>query len=314
MALTNQSTVTYFIFKGISDLPELQVLIFLLVLLIYLISIGGNMTILLLICLNRRLHTPMYFFLGNLSVMDISNITVTLHTLLIMTLKGDTTISFSACMAQMYVFSSLTIDALLMLTAMGYDRFVAICKPLNYVVIMNQKACVLLALACWVLGFIELSPYIALLSGYSCYKSNVIDHFYCDVMPILKISCSDTSVLQIIIIVEGLFCLSLPPLLLTFISYVFIIKSIMKIHSNVGRRKAFYTCSSHLTVVTLLYLTLFSQYLRPVSTDSMESNKLFALFNAAAIPLLNPLIYSLRNNDVKSALGRRLKCFKTESA
>ncbi|KAM8952730.1 olfactory receptor 6C1-like [Pelodytes ibericus] len=308
MGAANQSEVTFFIIKGISDDPELQVPIFLLVLLIYLITLGGNMTILLLVCLDPHLHTPMYFFLANLSVLDMSNSTITLHNILIMNLTGDNTVSFVTCMTQVYFFSSLATDALIVLTAMAYDRYVAICYPLNYALVINHRICVLLAFACWALGFIELTPYIVLLSGYSCYKSNVVDHFYCDIIPVLKISCSDTSVLQILMVIEGLLCLTLPPLFLTFISYVFIINAILR--SNTGRRKAFYTCSSHLTVVTLLYLTLFCQYLAPVSEESQGSSKLFSLFNTAVVPMLNPLIYSLKNNEVKTAFRRSLKYFK----
>ncbi|KAM4641808.1 olfactory receptor 13C9-like [Discoglossus pictus] len=236
----NQTLLSYFVIKGISDIPKLQTPIFLLVLLIYLIILGGNTTILLLICLDPHLHTPMYFFLGNLSLLDISSTTVTLHPTLVTFITGDNTVSF--------------------------------------------------------LG--------------SCYVSNVINHFFCDLVPLMKLSCSDTSVLEMLILTEGMLINLLTPSSLTFISYVFIIGTILKIRSSTGRSKAFYTCSSHLTVVLLLYMTLFCQYMRPVSTDSLESNKLFSLFNTAIVPMLNPLIYSLKNKDVKSALRRQLKLFK----
>ncbi|KAM4641861.1 olfactory receptor 8A1-like [Discoglossus pictus] len=237
METTNDTTVTYFILKGISGDPRLQVPIFLLVLVIYLITLSGNMTILLLVCWDRQLHTPMYFFLGNLSIMDMSSITITLHKVLSGFTSGDNTISFLGCMTQYYIFSSVTCDELLLLTAMSYDRYVAICNPLLYYAVMNHRVCGLLATICYVIGFIEVFPY----------------------------------------------------LLISMIA---------------GRYKAFYTCSSHITVVLLLYVMLICQYLNPSSMDSLESNKLFSLFNTAAVPLLNPLIYSLKNEAVKTAFSR----------
>ncbi|XP_063289472.1 olfactory receptor 6C1-like [Pelobates fuscus] len=307
MEMTNQTKVTFFIIKGISDVPALQAPIFLLVLLIYLLSLGGNMAILLLVCLDHHLHTPMYFFLCNLSIMDMSSITVTVHKIFAIFISGQRTVSFLNCMVQFYIFSCLACSELLILTAMSYDRYVAICKPLHYPMVMNQVVCVLLAISCWVLGFLEVVPYVALLSKFSCYKSNIINHFFCDLVPLMNLSCSDTSVLQILTLVEGLLLLSLSPFLLTFVSYIYIINTILRIRSSTGRRKAFYTCSSHLTVVILLYVTLVFQYLRPTSAETLDANKLFSLFNTAAVPLLNPLIYSLKNKEVISASRRMIK-------
>ncbi|KAM4696165.1 olfactory receptor 8D1-like [Rhinophrynus dorsalis] len=310
MDQTNQTKVTYFVIKGISDLPELQTPIFLLVLLIYLITLGGNMMILLLVSLDHQLHIPMYFFLANLSILDMSCSTITLHKVLVIFLTGDHTISFLNCVAQLYVFSCFACVELLILTAMSYDRYVAICNPLHYPMVMSCRVCTLLAIACWILGFLEVIPYIVLLSDYSCYTSNIINHFFCDLVPLVNLSCDDTSVLEFLMLIEGLLLLSLTPFLLTFISYVFIIVSILRIHSSTGRCKAFYTCSSHLTVVILLYVTLVCQYLRPTSKDTLDSNKLVSLFNTAAVPMLNPLIYSLKNRDVKSALRRWVRSYK----
>ncbi|KAM4696271.1 olfactory receptor 6C74-like [Rhinophrynus dorsalis] len=310
MGQINQTTVTYFIIKGISDISELQAPLFSLVLLIYLVTLGGNMTILLLVCLDHQLHTPMYFFLGNLSFLDISSSTVTLHKILAIFMTGDNTISFIGCIAQIFIFLGLTCDELLILMAMSYDRYVAICNPLHYPMIMNHRACVLLAIVCWVFGFVEIIPSLLELSSFTCYISNEINHFFCDIVPVMKLSCNDTSILEIYILTEGLFLGSVMPFLLTFISYVFIIVSILKIRSSSGRRKAFYTCSSHLTVVILLYVTLVCQYFRPTSKETLESNKFFSLFNTAALPILNPLIYSLKNKDVKLAFKRRFRCFE----
>ncbi|KAM8953764.1 olfactory receptor 5G9-like [Pelodytes ibericus] len=308
--MQNQSMVTYFIIKGISDDPELQLLIFLLVLLIYLLTLGGNMTILLLVFLDPHLHTPMYFFLANLSILDMSSATVTLHNILIIFLTGDRAIPYVTCMTQMHFCGSLFCDELLFLTAMSYDRYVAICNPLRYNISINHRFCVVMAILCWVTGFIEVIPYSVLMLGFSCYRSNVINHFFCDLVPIMELSCSDTSVLESLFFIEGLFLLIFTPCILTFVSYVFIIVAILKIGTRTGRRKAFYTCSSHLTVVILLYVTLVCQYLRPVTEDSLDYNKLFSLFNTAALPLLNPLIYSLKNKAVMSAMRRRLRFFQ----
>ncbi|KAG9466349.1 olfactory receptor 5AR1-like [Eleutherodactylus coqui] len=307
MDYDNQTMVTFFIIKGISSLPKLQVLIFLLVLLIYLFTLGGNMTILLLVALDHHLHTPMYFFLANLSFLDISSSTVSLHGIMLAFLTGNNKVSFLCCIAQFSIFSFLACTELLILTAMSYDRYIAICKPLRYSVIINSKVCALLAMACWATSFVEVIPYVALLSEFSCYKSNIINHFFCDLVPLLNLSCSDTTTLKLLSLIEGLLLLSLTPFVLTFTPYVFIIASKLKIRSNTGRLKAFYTCSSHLTVVVLLYSTLVCQYLRPTTADSLESNKLFSLFNTAAIPMLNPLIYSLKNRDVKLSFSRGLR-------
>ncbi|KAM4641751.1 olfactory receptor 6C74-like [Discoglossus pictus] len=307
----NLTFLSYFVIKGISDIPELQTLIFLLVLLLYLMILGGNMSILLLICLDPHLHTPMYFFLGNLSILDMSSTTVTLQSTLVTFITGDNTVSFLGCMSQMFIFSCLEANELLLLTAMSYDRYVAICNPLHYPMIMRYRVCVLLVVVCFLASVVMFTPYLVLLLGFSCYVSNIINHFFCDIVPVMKLSCSDTSILEMLFLLEGTLITLLTPSSLTFISYVFIIGTILKIRSSTGRSKAFYTCSSHLTVVLLLYTTLFCQYIRPVSIDSLESNKLFALFNTSIVPMLNPLIYSLKNIDVKSALRRQLKLSKT---
>ncbi|KAM4641882.1 olfactory receptor 8U3-like [Discoglossus pictus] len=306
----NLTLLNYFVMKGISDIPELQTPIFLLVLLIYLIILGGNMTILLLICLDPPLHTPMYFFLGNLSLLDMSSATITLQSTLVAFITGDNTVSIQGCMSQMFIFSSLLINELFLLTAMSYDRYVAICNPLHYPMIMRYRVCVLFVVVCFLVSLVVATPYIVLLAECSCYVSNIINHFFCDIVPLMKLSCSDNSVLEMLLLTEGMLINLLTPSSLTFISYVFIIGTILKIRSSTGRSKAFYTCSSHLTVVLLLYMTLFCQYMRPVSTDSLESNKLFALFNTAIVPMLNPLIYSLKNKDVKSAVRRQLNLLK----
>ncbi|KAM4641701.1 olfactory receptor 8U9-like [Discoglossus pictus] len=306
MEKINQTEVLNFILIGITDNSDLQTPIFLVILLIYLFTLGGNMTILLLVSLDPHLHTPMYFFLGNLSVIDMSTTTISLHKIFSSYISQDNTISFFACMTQAFMFSSFTTDELLILTAMSYDRYVAICKPLHYLLIMSTPVCVALAIVCWMLGFIAVTPYLVILSSYTCYRSNIINHFYCDLVPLMKLTCNDTTTLEILIVIEVLL-LGFSQFFLTMCSYIFIITTILKIRSSTGRQKAFYTCSSHLTVVVLLYITLFCLYLRPASMGNMAFTKIFSLINTVAVPVLNPLIYSLKNNEVKSALRQQLR-------
>ncbi|KAM3911465.1 olfactory receptor 6C74-like [Leptodactylus fuscus] len=306
MSPINQTTIEGFLLRGVSDVPGLQVLIFLLVLLIYLICLGGNLTILLLVCCDRYLHTPMYFFLSNLSIIDISGSTTTLHRIFVTFATHNHMISKSVCMAQLYMFCTLTSNEVSILAAMSYDRYVAICRPLHYHTVMSQKLCGLLASVCWSFGFIEMFPFIVVISRFTCYISKEIDHYFCDILPIRDITCSDTLLLDLYILTAGnvnVFLL----LSLTITSYIFIISCILRISSSTGRRKAFYTCSSHIMVVVLFYSSIVLQYIVTISWSNMGSNKIFSLLNTAVVPMMNPLIYSLKNKDVTSALRRKLK-------
>ncbi|KAM4696220.1 olfactory receptor 5M11-like [Rhinophrynus dorsalis] len=298
----NVTIMTYFVLAGVSDFPEVQAIIFILVLFIYLITLGGNMTILFLIFIDPRLHTPMYFFLSNLSSLDLMVTTVTLYRIFYTFISGEKSITFQACFAQSYFTITLIGIELFILTAMSYDRFAAICNPLRYHVVMNRKVCIVLVTICWVVGFLDTLPVTYIVYGFSCYKSRVINHFFCEILALMNLSCSDTSLLEKTILIEALIG-DFSPFLLTIISYVCIISTILKIKSTSGRRKTFYTCSSHLTVVILFYVTLSCLYLRPRSMFSLDSDKLFSLLYTAIVPMLNPLIYSLKNKDVKSALN-----------
>ncbi|XP_069611557.1 olfactory receptor 5V1-like [Ranitomeya imitator] len=308
---TNISAVKYFIISGISDDSMIQVIIFLLVFIIFLLTLGCNFTILLLVSLDPQLHTPMYFFLCNLSILDIICSTNNLNNVLISFLSGDKTVSVPGCIVQIFVFLSMTCGELLILAVMGYDRYVAVCNPLRYHMIMNGRICALLAILCWVMGTVESIPTFLELLKFSCYKSPMVNHFFCDLMPVLILSCSDKHFLDLYILTFGVGISAFSPFLMTFISYVFIIATILKIRSTTSRRKAFYTCSSHLTVVILLYTTLTIQYLRPHPLVNLDSNKLMSLFNTAALPILNPLIYSLKNKEVKAALRKRMRSMPT---
>nr|DBA20392.1 TPA: hypothetical protein GDO54_017179 [Pyxicephalus adspersus] len=303
----NITLVTFFILEGISDVPQLQVTSFLLVLHVYLVTLGGNLAILLLVCLDSQLHTPMYFFLVNLSILDISSSIVTLHKIPVMFVTGNHMVSFTECMAQVYIFTWLCGNELILLTVMSYDRYVAICKPLQYSIVMNNRVCVGLATFCWSFSLLQIFPAMLMLSQMACYISNIIDHFLCDIIVMMSLSCSDISILEFLIFTQGVLLSIFTPFLLTFISYAFIISTIMGIKSSKGRAKTFYTCSSHLTVVTLFYATIVCQYLTPPGT--FKSSKFLSLFNTAVVPMLNPIIYSLKNTDVKSAFLRKLKYF-----
>ncbi|KAM4021073.1 olfactory receptor 8D1-like [Anomaloglossus baeobatrachus] len=304
--LQNQTSQDHFIIVGLSSDPNLQVPAFLLVLVIYVLTFGGNLTILLLVCLDHHLHTPMYFFLANLSIVDMFSTFITLHRELINFILRVKDIHFVSCMIQMYIFAGLTCNELLILMVMSYDRHVAISNSLRYHAVMNQKVCTTLVIMCWVLGFLQVLPIVVVLSSFTCYRSNVVNHFFCDPLSLKKLLCGYSYYLELSIYVNGVFDATCP-FLLTFLPYGFIMATILKIRSSAGRRKTFYTCSSHLKVVVLLYTTLVFQYLRPHSMINLDSNKLFSLFNTAGVPMLNPLIYSLKNKDVKTALERRLK-------
>nr|XP_033793488.1 olfactory receptor 1G1-like [Geotrypetes seraphini] len=245
----------------------------------------------------------MYFFLSNLSFLDICNTSVTLSTLLHSLLRGETLIYFSLCMAQLYLFLSFTSIEFFLLAVMAYDRYVAICNPLRYVLIMNRRICVFLASASWITGFMDSVPHVFLISQFSFCKGNEINHFYCDFTVLTKLSCSNMLTIEIVVFTEGVF-LTIIPSVLTLTSYVRIISAILKIQSAKGRRKAFSTCSSHLTVIILFYGTLMFVYMRPASMYSPDQDKLFSLLYTALIPMLNPIIYSMRNEEVKKSLRK----------
>ncbi|XP_068103840.1 olfactory receptor 6C74-like [Hyperolius riggenbachi] len=306
MTTNNITTVTYFILQGILDIPELQVFFFLLVLLTYLITLGGNVIILILVCLDSHLHTPMYFFLCNLSILNICSTTVTLHKVFVMFVTGDNEVSYTSCMAQVYLYVWLSSNEFLLLTAMSYDRYVAIYRPLHYSALMNSGVCAALAIFCWSLSFLLRLPAMVILWQFSCYTSNTINHFLCDAVLLMDLSCSDTSTLELLML-YGSFFSAFIPFVLIVISYFFIIITIMRIKSSTGRSKAFYTCSSHLTIVSFHYLSIACLYVIPSGT--VKTMKFLSLLSTAVVPMLNPFIYSLKNKDVKSAVQRRLKSF-----
>nr|XP_033779193.1 olfactory receptor 1440-like [Geotrypetes seraphini] len=305
MEKVNFTTVTEFIILGFPEFPDLQVPLFFLLLLIYLIILMGNLTIIIIVCLDSCLKTPMYFFLSNLAFLDISCTSVSLPKLLDILLRKTHHISMNGCFTQMYVFLSLTCMEFVLLSVMAYDRYAAVCQPLSYHLIMNQKVCILMSTGTWILGLLVPVSYVILFSQFSFCGSNEINHFFCDFSALLKLSCTSTTSIQCAVYILGVL-VGISCFVLTLMSYVYIISTILKIRSTEGRRKAFSTCSSHLTVVCLFYLTSISVYIRPPSMQSMDINKVISILYNTLIPMFNPLIYSLKNKDVKNALR---KCF-----
>ncbi|XP_030042672.1 olfactory receptor 1F1-like [Microcaecilia unicolor] len=245
----------------------------------------------------------MYFFLSNLSILDICSTSLPLPKMLDSFFTGNKSISFCACMTQIYFFQAFTGTEFFLLTAMAYDRYVAICDPLHYSHVMKKSICILLAVGSFVIGSLDALPFGEMLSKLSYCKSNEINHFFCETAVLIKLSCSDPHQLEVLIFVEGIF-VGFTPFLLILISYIFIISTILKIRCTEGRHKAFSTCASHLTSVILLYMTLICIYMRPASMYSPAQNKLFSLLYTALIPMLNPIIYSLRNREIKTTLRK----------
>lgn len=301
----NQTNVAEFILRGFQDLQQFQTLLFLLFLLIYMVTLVGNILIVVLVVADKHLHTPMYFFLGNFSCLETCYSSTVLPKTLASLLTGNRLIPFKFCFVQHYFFASLGAAECYLLSVMSYDRYLAICKPLHYATRMNGKFCAQLVGGSFLSGFLAISTTIILVSRLAFCGPNEINHFFCDVFPLIELSCSDTRLLRILIfLVASVF--TLPPFLLTLISYGCIITAILRISSTSGRQKAFSTCSSHLIVVTIFYGTITIVYILPNTETLRDLNKLFSVFYAVLTPMINPLVYSLRNTEVKKALRRQV--------
>ncbi|KAM5317629.1 olfactory receptor 8K1-like [Glossophaga mutica] len=302
---TAVAKVTEFILMGITDNPALQGPLFGVFLVIYLVTVMGNLGIVILTHLDSKLHTPMYFFLRHLSITDLGYSTVIGPKMMANFVVHKNTISYHCCAAQLASFEIFIITELFILSAMAYDRYVAICKPLLYLVIMAEKVRWVLVVTPYLYStFVSLFLTVKLFRLSFC-GSNVISYFYCDCLPLLSILCSDTHELELIILIfSG--CNLLSSLLVVLVSYTLILVAILRMRSPEGRYKAFSTCSSHLTVVVVFYGTLLFIYLQPKSSHTFDIDKMASVFYTLVIPMLNPLIYSLRNKDVKEALKRTL--------
>ncbi|XP_012602114.1 olfactory receptor 5AP2-like [Microcebus murinus] len=307
--MSNFTTVSEFILLGFRDHPEIQCLLFVVFLVVYMITVVGNLGMILLIKIDSRLHTPMYFFLSNLSLVDFCYSSVIAPNMLVNFWVDNPVISFNACATQFFFFGSFAGIEGFLLAVMAYDRYVAICKPLLYTVLMSPHLSSLLVLATYSAGFINAAIHTGFTFQLSYCRSNVINHFFCDTPPLLKLSCSDTHINEIVIFAFASFN-ELSCLLMILVSYLYILAAILRIHSAEGRYKAFSTCASHLTAVTIFFGTILFMYLRPSSSYSMDQDKVVSVFYTVIIPMLNPLIYSLRNKEVKASLS---KIFQTTS-
>lgn len=301
MERANSMLVTQFVFVRFSNSPRLQLLFFHLFLLVYLLSLVGNALIVLIVALDGHLHTPMYFFICNLSSVELWYTTVTVPKMLANFLSSPGVISVPNCITQYYFFFSLAATELFILTTMAFDRYAAICRPLHYPLLLSPQTCGILAGVCWFMGFLcPMFPSFLLAKTSFC-TPNQINHFFCDADQIFRLSCTDTYAIQAVgyafstVIILG-------TLVFTMASYAQILATILGMASAAARRKTFSTCTAHLSVVTIYFGTLIFMYVRPAVKYESNINKIVAIFYSVITPLLNPLIYTLRNKDVKEAL------------
>ncbi|XP_057578264.1 olfactory receptor 13C3-like [Hippopotamus amphibius kiboko] len=296
----NNWTEIEFILQGLSEYPRAEKILFVMCLLMYLVILLG--TLIILTFLDSHLHTPMYFFLGNLSFLDIWYTSSFIPSTLIYFLSEKKTISFTRCVVQMSVSYTMGSTECVLLAVMAYDRYLAICVPLRYPIIMSKALCIQMTALSWGLGFFNsLTETILAIRLPFCGK-NVINHFACEILAFVKLACTDISLNEITIMLGNVIFLFVP-LLLICVSYIFILSTVLRIKSAEGRKKAFSTCSAHITVVTLFYGTILFMYMKPKSKDS-AFDKLIALFYGAVTPMLNPIIYSLRNAEVHAAMKK----------
>ncbi|XP_070264885.1 olfactory receptor 6C2-like [Myotis yumanensis] len=298
--MKNQTTLTTFILLGLTDDTPLKILLFIFLFLSYMLSISGNLTIITLTLIDSHLKTPMYLFLQNFSFLEISFTTACVPRFLYSILSGDKSITYNACFSQLLFTDLFGVTEFFLLAAMSYDRYVAICKPLHYTTIMNSRVCKNIIFSCWVAALIIILPPISLGLGLEFCDSNVIDHFLCDASPMLKISCSDTLLIEQLVIMCAVLTFIMT-LICVVLSYIYIIKTILRFPSAQQRKKAFSTCSSHMIVVSIAYGSCIFIYVKPSAKDEVAINKGISLLIISISPMLNPFIYTLRNKQVKQA-------------
>ncbi|XP_004429252.1 PREDICTED: olfactory receptor 6C75 [Ceratotherium simum simum] len=298
--MRNYTEIREFILVGLTNDPQWQVVLFLFLLVTYMLSVTGNLIIITLTLSDPHLQTPMYFFLRNFSFLEISFTSVCIPRFLVTVVTGNRTISYSGCVAQLFFFIFLGVTEFYLLAAMSYDRYVAICKPLHYTTIMSSRVCILLVVSSWLAGFLIIFPPITLLLRLDFCASNIIDHFICDSSPILQLSCTNTHFLELMAFVLAVVTLMVT-LTLVILSYTYIIRTILRIPSTSQRKKAFSTCSSHMIVVSLSYGSCIFMYIKPSARERVSLSKGVAVLNTSVAPLLNPFIYTLRNQQVKQA-------------
>ncbi|XP_072493211.1 olfactory receptor 5B21-like [Notamacropus eugenii] len=308
----NSTAVTEFILLGLTDNSKLHLPLFLVFLFIYLLTLVGNLGMIVLIHSDSHLHTPMYFFLSNLSFVDLGYSSAVAPKVAAALYSGNKVISFSECVAQFFFFVGFGTAECYLLAAMAYDRHAAVCKPLHYTTTMTTGVCICLVIGSYICSFFNASIHAGETFSLSFCRSNVVHHFFCDIPPLLALSCSDTHVIELIsffVIGFNVFF----TLLVILISYLFIFIAILRIQSAEGPQKAFSTCTSHLTAVSIFYGTIIFMYLQPGSSHFMDTDKIASVFYTVVIPMLNPMIYSLRNKEVKNALTKIIKQMKFSS-
>ncbi|XP_031795158.1 olfactory receptor 2A5-like [Sarcophilus harrisii] len=301
----NQTLIIEFILLGFPVRPEIQIFLFVLFSLFYAATLLGNGIILGLICLDSHLHIPMYFFLSHLAIVDMSYASNNVPKMLVNLLSKDRGISFAPCIMQIFLYLAFASVECLILVVMSYDRYVAICHPLRYTVIMNWRLCITLTIISWAFSFLLALVHVILILRLPFCGPREVNHFFCEILSVLKLACADTTLNQLVIFTACVFIL-VGPLCLVLISYMRILYAILRIQSGEGRKKAFSTCSSHLCVVGLFFGSAIILYMTPNSSHPEEQQKILSLFYSLFNPMLNPLIYSLRNAEVKGALRRVL--------
>ncbi|XP_025868751.1 olfactory receptor 8J2-like [Vulpes vulpes] len=306
MASGNLTHLTEFILRGVSDRPDLQMPLFFVFLVIYGLTVAGNLGIITLTSVDSQLQTPMYFFLRHLAIINLGDSTVIAPKMLVNFLVSKKTISYYGCAAQLGGFLVFIVGEIFMLAAMAYDRYVAICNPLLYMVVVSPQICLLLVSLTYLYSLTTALTVSSCVFSVSYCSSNIIDHFYCDNVPLLALSCSDTYIPETVVFTSAGTNLFFS-MIIVLTSYFHIVLAILRIHSSEGRRKAFSTCASHMMAVTVFYGTLLFMYLQPRTNHSLDTDKMASVFYTLVIPMLNPLIYSLRNKDVKDAFKRFLK-------
>ncbi|XP_073511015.1 olfactory receptor 11L1-like [Phyllobates terribilis] len=304
----NKTMVTEFHLLGFQVSQSLKILIFCLFLVIYCLIICGNLLIISLVSTSKNLHTPMYFFISQLSISDILLPTDIVPNLLHILVNSRGNITYIGCMIQLYIFCSSVVFECLLLAVMSYDRYVAICNPLRYASIMASGHCVILSTICWLSGFSINLIYTLTTANLNFCGPNIIDHFFCDLVPLLELACSGAFIVNLEIYLLSILVIIIPTTII-IVSYTEIISAILRIPSSTGRHKVFSTCSSHLTVVSIFYWTMFSVYVVPNKGQTLTISKILSLLYTVFTPLVNPIIYSLRNEDIKKAIKEKiLKC------
>ncbi|XP_067423865.1 olfactory receptor 14A16-like [Emydura macquarii macquarii] len=301
--MSNRTTVTEFLLLGFSDNRELQILHFVVFLGIYLVALTGNLLVITVVAIDHHLHTPMYFFLMNLSILDIGSISVTVPKSMANSLLNTTSISYAGCVLQVFLFFFFASADFALLTVMAYDRYVAICKPLHYETVMNRGACVQMAASAWTSGILNSALHTGNTFAVSFCGGNMVDQFFCEIPKLLKLSCSDSYLSEVgVIAFNALLGLSLFALII--VSYVQIFTRVLRIPSELGRHKAFSTCLPHLIVVSLLLFTGTFAYLKPTSSSQSGLDLVVAVLYSVVPPMMNPIIYSMRNKEIKAALKK----------